>query len=127
MMKLLALKFLKALWWILFVDVGNFELSMVHNLTSYACYVFILFTFFTMTKRIGSFSDNVSSKRQKTVDDIEDLWGDDLDENAIDDCIKFESQVRLEISEEFYFKSLLRSVYHNLLKSIRFYLRIMGF
>ncbi|KAJ8927469.1 hypothetical protein NQ314_020066 [Rhamnusium bicolor] len=49
-----------------------------------------------MTKRYGSF-EQILNKKPKLDDDIEALWGEDLDEDALDDCIKLATQVCEEV------------------------------
>lgn len=50
-----------------------------------------------MTKRTAQFSNNLQNKRQKRHEDIDDLWGEDLDETVLDDCFKV-CEVRLGFS-----------------------------
>lgn len=47
-----------------------------------------------MTKRIHNFGEKYS-KKPKLDDDIDALWGDDddIDESALDNCIKLATQV----------------------------------
>lgn len=47
---------------------------------------------FEMTKRIGGF-DQKNNKKIKLEEDIEALWGDDLDADAIEDCFNLATQV----------------------------------
>lgn len=59
-----------------------------------------------MSKRSKNFG-GVPSKRIKTENDLEDLWGDDLDldESVIDDCFKLATQVIEEVnSKQFIWK-----------------------
>lgn len=52
-----------------------------------------------MAKRTSRNSEGVPSKRART-DDLDDLWGDDLDldEDVIDDCFKLATQVIEQVS-----------------------------
>lgn len=45
-----------------------------------------------MTKRYGNFEAS-SNKRAKINQDVDDLWGEELDASVIDDCFKLASQV----------------------------------
>lgn len=45
-----------------------------------------------MTKRIYNFGEN-NNKKPKLDVDIEALWGEDIDESLLDDCIKTATQV----------------------------------
>lgn len=47
---------------------------------------------FEMTKRIGGF-DQKNNKKIKLEEDIEALWGDDLDADVIEDCFNLATQV----------------------------------
>lgn len=57
-----------------------------------------------MTKRIHAFGEQYN-KKQKLDGDIDALWGDDLDESVLDDCIKVATQ--LEVSNNLYSLSVL--------------------
>lgn len=50
-----------------------------------------------MTKRSNNFGEK-SNKKPKLDDDIDALWGDDIDESLFDDCIKQATQVLEEVS-----------------------------
>lgn len=49
-----------------------------------------------MAKRTKN-SEGTPSKRAK-IEDIDDLWGDDLDESVIDDCFQLATQVIEQVS-----------------------------
>lgn len=49
-----------------------------------------------MTKRVRN-CDELYSKKPKLDQDIDALWGEDLDESALDDCIKLATQVFEEV------------------------------
>lgn len=53
-----------------------------------------------MAKRASRNSEGVPSKKARTDDDLDDLWGDDsdLDEDVIDDCFKLATQVTEQVS-----------------------------
>lgn len=55
-----------------------------------------------MSKRPKDFGGVPTNKRIKTEDNLEDLWGDDLDldESVIDDCFKLATQVIEEVNGE---------------------------
>lgn len=54
-----------------------------------------------MTKRIHNFGEQYT-KKPKIDGDIDALWGDDLDESVLDDCIKLATQVLKEVSYKYY-------------------------
>lgn len=44
-----------------------------------------------MTKR-NQYFDNDNNKKPKLDDDIQALWGEDIDDSALDDCFKLATQ-----------------------------------
>lgn len=62
-----------------------------------------------MTKRGGEF-DQKTNKKLKLEKDIEALWGDDIDGDALEDCINLASQIYEQVrlySLYFYFIAVI--------------------
>lgn len=51
-----------------------------------------------MTKRTHTYFREKNNKKPKLDDDIDALWGDEIDESVFDNCISLATQVLEEVS-----------------------------